>query len=314
VLHNCASKLGGGEKVGTVDWDDFRFLQAIAQTGSVRSAGELLHVHGSTVARRLDQLEQRIGARLFARTPQGMEMTAAAAGVMDALQQVATELERVERCLQGDAPANGPVGLALPRSVALRMVIPTLADLYRLHPDLAVAVRTEPALPLLQSGAVDIALCVTDDPPQDLIGRPLGTLMACAYSAPGHLDESAPAADSPTARWVGPDDPASLSATVRARYFPTLPQGLRVDEPELVAAALLAGFGVGLLSCYVGDESPGLTRAGAVEPVREGEVWLFTRPDSRGVPRIQAVSEFLQSVFAGHRAVLEGGRPRRSAA
>jgi DNA-binding transcriptional LysR family regulator len=310
VLHNC-SEPRCGRRAKALDWDDFRYLQAVAKTGSVRSAGELLQVHGSTVARRLDQLEQRIGARLFARTSHGMEMTAAAAGVVDALQRVAVELEQVERHLQSEGTATGPVSVALPRAMARHMVIPSLPDLYRLHPDIEVAVRTEPAMQLLQTGAVDIALCVTDDPRQELIGRPLGAAMACTYAAPGYLDGLAAGADSPNARWVGPIDPGSLSATVRARYFPTLPQGLQVQDPELQAVALMAGLGVGLLSCYVGDAVPGLMRAGRVEPLREGEVWLFTRPESRGVARIQAVSAFLQRVLVDHRQALEGGRTRK---
>jgi DNA-binding transcriptional LysR family regulator len=306
-LHNCGQAADEG---AAMDWDDFRYLQAIARTGSVRSAGELLQVHGSTVARRLDQLEQRIGAKLFARTSHGMEMTAAAAGVMGALQQVAAELERVERSLQSEGPATGPVSVALPRVMALRLVIPSLSDLYRLHPGIDVAVQSESALQRLQAGAVDVALCITDDPPQELIGRPLGGLSACAYAVPDYLEHCEQMDHSAAARWVGPDDPGSLSATVRARYFPTLPQGLRVEDPELQAAALLAGYGVGLLPCYLGDETPGLARVGSVEPLREGEVWLFTRPESRGVTRIQAVSAFLQDVFAALRQALEGGAAR----
>lgn len=310
MLHNRSSI--ETRKGGALDWDDFRYLQAVSKTGSVRSAGELLRVHGSTVARRLDQLEHRIGTRLFTRTSHGMEMTAAAAGVVDALQRVAVELEQVERRLQTEGPAAGPVSVALTPAMALHIVIPSLDGLYRLYPDIDVAVRTEPAMQLLQAGAVDIALCVTDDPPQDLIGRPLGALMACTYTVPGYLDGfDGGGAGSPSARWVGPLDPGSLSAIVRARYFPTLPQGLRVQNQELQAVALMSGFGVGLLPCYLGDLMPGLVRAGALEPVREGEVWLFTRPESRGVARIQAVSAFLQGVFVEHRQTLEGGRPRR---
>jgi DNA-binding transcriptional LysR family regulator len=288
-----------------MDWDDFRYLQAVAQTGSVRGAGELLQVHGSTVTRRLDQLEQRIGAKLFARTPHGMEMTAAAAGVMDCLDHVAAELARVERSLQSDGPApSGAVGLAMPRMLAAKLVIPNLGVLYRRHPDLEVALSAEAPMQQLRNGAVDIAVCVTDEPAQDLIGRPLGPVMACPYGASGRPHIEPP-------RWVGPDHPGSLAATVRARYFPTLRQGLRLDDPDLLVETLLAGFGVGVLPCFVGDATPGLARVDEAVPLREGELWLFTRPESRGVARIQALSAFLQETFVSHRPALEG-RPAGS--
>jgi DNA-binding transcriptional LysR family regulator len=289
-----------------MDWDDFRFLQAIAQTGSVRGAGELLQVHGSTVTRRLDQLEQRVGAKLFARTPHGMEMTAAAAGVVAALDHVAAELERVDRSLQSEGPApSGAVALAMPRMLASRLLIPSLEEFCLRHPEIELVLSAEAPLQQLRNGAVDIALCVTDEPAQDLIGRPLGPMLACPYGASA-------LADSEPRRWVGPDQPGSLAATVRARYFPTLPHGLRLDDADLLVDALLAGLGVGLLPCYVGDATPGLARVGEAAPLREGELWLFIRSESRGIARIQAVSAYLQEIFVNHRPALEG-RPAGSA-
>ncbi|MEQ8859520.1 MAG: LysR family transcriptional regulator [Pseudomonadales bacterium] len=283
-----------------MDWDDFKFVQAVAQTGSVRAAGERLQVHGSTVARHLDQLEQRLGIRLFARTPRGMQITAAGAEVIDALDRVAAELEMVERSLRARGPAvAGPVVLAATPALSAELVVPQLGDLYREHPDLNLRVITEPPLEALQRGVADMALCLSDDPPDDLVGRPLGRIMACAYAATGHRPGDG-------GRWIGSADPASPSARVRLQHFPDLAPGTVVDDPALRAVALGAGLGVGLLPCYLGDVRPGLVRVGAADPVLQGEAWLFTRQDSRGVPRIQVLSAFLQSLFLQQRPRLEG--------
>jgi DNA-binding transcriptional LysR family regulator len=290
-----------------VDWDDFKYVQAVAQTGSVRRAGELLEVHGSTVARRLDQLERRVGTRLFARTPRGMEITAAGAQVIELLDRVAAELDQVERSLRSRGTAlTGPVALAASAALAGDLVIPVLGELHREHPDIELALPPGPALDTLQRGQADLALWMTDDPPEDLIGRPLATVMACAYATPGYLHGVEGGDDGDRGRWVGPADPASLSARVRVRHFPHLPLGLRLDDVVLCTGALVAGLGLGLLPCHLGDGNPGLARAGGMEPIRLGDVWLFTRPDARGVARIQAVSAFLQSLFARHRHRLEG--------
>jgi DNA-binding transcriptional LysR family regulator len=288
-----------------MDWDDFKYVQAVAQTGSVRRAGERLNVHGSTVARHLDHLERQVGTRLFTRTPRGMEITASGAQVIELLDRVAAELDQVERSLKLRGPVlAGPVSLAIPADLAGDLVIPLLGELYRQHPDLELALPVGQALEILQRGDADLALWMTDDPPGDLIGRPLATVMACAYAAPGHLPALEGAADA--GRWVGSADPDSLSARIRGRHFPDLALGLRLDDVMLRAAALEAGLGIGLLPCHVGDASPRLARAGAMEPVRLGELWLFTRPDGRGVARIQAVSGFLQDLFSRHRHRLEG--------
>lgn len=286
-----------------MDWDDFRFVHAVAQTGSVRGAGELLKVHGATVARHLDQLEQRLGVKLFVRTPRGMQMTPGGAEVIGALDRVATELEAVERRLRRGPDARGPVRLTVARELAESLVVPLLADLYLDYPELDLVLSAAAGIDELERGEADIALCLTDDPPGDLVGRPLGRAMACAYTSSESLqgeDGGAP----PTGRWVECAD--SLCAQVKARYFPELPAGLRLDDVSLRAGALEAGLGVGLLPCHVGDPRPGLVRAGAMNPVALGQVWLFSRQDSRGVARIQALSGFLQDLFVRHRRRLEG--------
>lgn len=290
-----------------MDWDDFKYVQAVAQTGSVRAAGELLRVHGSTVARRLDQLERRVGTRLFARTPRGMEITPTGAEVIEALDRVASELDQVERSLRARGPGMpGPVVLAVSPTLASELVVPLLGGLYQQQPELELAITTAPALQTLQRGEADMALWLTDDPPDELIGRPLGRVMAAVYAAPGYLERLR--AGTETGRWVGNADPASLSSRARVRHFPDLPQCLCLEEASLRATALAAGLGIGLLPCHVGDVRSELVRIDAIDPLLLGEVWLFTRPDSRGVVRIQAVSAFLQDLFQRHGQRL-AGRP-----
>lgn len=286
-----------------MDWDDFKFVQAVARTGSVRGAGELLRVHGSTVVRRLDQLERRLGTRLFVRTPGGMEITPAGAEVIGALDRVAGELEQVEHRLsaRGRGPM-GPVVLAVDAALAAEFLLPQLPSLFEAHADLHLVLAVCQALEKLQRGEADMVLMVTDDPPGDLIGRPLGAVMVCAYEA--IAGRSVP-------RWIGSTDPESLSARLRARHFSDLPPGLVVEDQLLCSRALEAGLGVGLLPCYLGDAHPYLVRAGDMEPVAEGQVWLFTRPDSRGLSKIRVLSKFLQNLFAGHHSRLGGaGRPQ----
>ncbi|MDZ7670432.1 MAG: LysR family transcriptional regulator [Gammaproteobacteria bacterium] len=286
-----------------MDWDDFKFVQAVARTGSVRGAGELLRVHGSTVVRRLDQLERRLSTRLFVRTPGGMEITTAGAEVIEALDRVAGELEQVERRLsvRGTVPM-GPVVLAADAALATEFLIPQLPSLFEAHADVHLVLAVFQALEKLQRGEADMVLMVTDDPPGDLIGRPLGPVMVCAYEATSGR--------SAMPRWIGSTEAESLSARCRAGYFPDLPAGLVVEDQLLCSRVLETGLGVGLLPCYLGDAHPHLVRAGTMEPEAEGQVWLFTRPDSRGLSNIRVLSTFLQKLFAGHRHRLSGtGQP-----
>ena len=65
------------------DWDDIRYFLAVARGGSVRGGAEHLNVPHSTVLRRVSQVEERLGTRLFDRLPSGYRLTEAGEEVLD---------------------------------------------------------------------------------------------------------------------------------------------------------------------------------------------------------------------------------------
>jgi molybdate transport repressor ModE-like protein len=58
-----------------LSWDDFRHVKAIADSGSLNGAAQALGINHSTAFRRLGQIEQRLGARLFKRERTGYSLT-----------------------------------------------------------------------------------------------------------------------------------------------------------------------------------------------------------------------------------------------
>src|SRR5215468_9884904 len=73
-----------------IDWDDIRYFLAVARGRSVRAAAEHLGVNHSTVLRRIAQLEERLGARMFEKLPSGYRLTAAGEEVLDLAEQMET--------------------------------------------------------------------------------------------------------------------------------------------------------------------------------------------------------------------------------
>ncbi|MCJ2075431.1 LysR family transcriptional regulator [Methylobacterium sp. E-016] len=48
-----------------LNWEDIRLFLAIAEAGSIRSAAKAVHLHHSTVARRLAKLEEQLQNKLI---------------------------------------------------------------------------------------------------------------------------------------------------------------------------------------------------------------------------------------------------------
>src|SRR5215467_1976752 len=107
------SKQGLQKRTQALAWDDLRCVLAVARTGSLSGAARALDVEHSTVFRRLNAIEKRLGVKLFDRTRNGYvatasgELTAAAAGAMEV---EALSIER--RVLGADERLSGTIRLA----------------------------------------------------------------------------------------------------------------------------------------------------------------------------------------------------------
>jgi len=95
------------------DWDDVRFFLAVAKTGSFSAAATQLNTKQTTVGRRIQALERRLGAKLFDRHRHGMEVTPAARGVLAQAESMMSNATAIERHLAGlDREMAGIVRIA----------------------------------------------------------------------------------------------------------------------------------------------------------------------------------------------------------
>ena len=60
-----------------MNWDDLRPFLALARHGSIWAAGAALGLSHTTVSRRVEELEEQLGARLFDRHRDGYRLTEA---------------------------------------------------------------------------------------------------------------------------------------------------------------------------------------------------------------------------------------------
>jgi len=78
-----------------LDWDDLRVFLASARTGSFKEGARRLGLDPTTVARRIQRLEDALHTTLFVRSPRGLQLTAAGAELLEASQAVEGAVETV---------------------------------------------------------------------------------------------------------------------------------------------------------------------------------------------------------------------------
>jgi DNA-binding transcriptional LysR family regulator len=92
-----------------MEWDDLKHFLAVARSGSLTEAARSLKTSAATVGRRVAELEDRLGARLFERSQAGytLSRTARVRAVMDFLAGLGPTLGRAPQWAQRKAELVG---------------------------------------------------------------------------------------------------------------------------------------------------------------------------------------------------------------
>ena len=91
---------------GKPNWDDLRIFAAIAATGSLTAAATQLRLSQPTIGRRLQALEECLGAALLERTPRGMQLTAKGQALLPLVQQMEQAGDAIDRAAPGSRTSS----------------------------------------------------------------------------------------------------------------------------------------------------------------------------------------------------------------
>jgi DNA-binding transcriptional LysR family regulator len=294
-----------------LDWDDLRFVLAIARGGSTAAAAAALGVNPSSVHRRLVAFEQRLAVRLFERRRDGCRPTPQGRALIDAAQRIEAEAHAAQRLVQGAERAlSGLICVSTSELLGLYLLPPLLRGFTARFPQVEVELSIDNRLVDLARRDTDVALRATERPPEQWVGRRVAKMASCAYAQRGYLDRVGRGQPLQAYEWLGFD--RSLEQTPQARWLrahvPDAPCRLRFDLLETAHQCARAGLGVAVLPCFVADREPELERV--TEPECSGEfgVWVLTHPDLRRNARIRAFMQEIGAMIATQEQGLLGAR------
>ena len=294
-----------------MDWDDVRHFLALARTGSVRAAGTLLGVSHSTVARRVETLETRLGVKLFDRHRDGYQLTGAGSEMVSGAERVEREMAALERGLIGqDARLEGPVRVTCTDTFIASILIGALAALCEQHSGIELELAADPRNLDLSKREADVALRAflpTAAPPEHLIGRRLVPITLCNYVGRAHAGRQDPQVG--PLRWLGTTRNKIAEELVASSSYPELPIWGTFDSMEVMAEAARAGFGVVMLPTYAGDADPDLTRMDKPDVRHVADFWLLSHRDLRDNARLRAAREAITAVLSERGALFRGEAP-----
>lgn len=272
-------------------WNDLRLVLLLMRHGTFSSAARPLGVDESTVKRRLERAEQRLGTRLFDRVRGKLEPTDAARTLAEHAGQMEALAERAaEAVAGGDAAASGRVRLSTVPVIANRILIPSLPALSAHAPRLCLQLIAEPQNLSLMARETDIALRLSrPEGEQAVRARKVTAIPYAVYGQSCNLP------------WITYEDrlrdlPQTEWIWERLREAEDEAPLLEVSDAESVLAALREGLGKSLLPVAVGSAEPGVTRLSSGVALKR-EAWLLIHPDLAGLRRVRIVCDWVETVL-----------------
>lgn len=286
---------------------DLEIFARIVTAGSLSAAGREMGLSPPVVSKRVQRLEERLGARLFQRTTRKVTLTEAGQGFYERVVAILASIEEAESQLaRKSSEARGLLRVSAPTSFGRLHIAPHLLPLMAANPDLTIDLELSDSFVDIVGEGFDVAVRIADLDDSSLVARRLAPVhrVLCAtpdYLAragvPKHISELsahvllATHGQDPW-RLEGPDGPVTLRVHSQ----------LRTNSNEVVREAVLASVGIALRSTW--DVGPEL-RSGALKVVlprwrASHRVGLFAvYPSRRFLP--QKVR-----VFIDHLAALYG--------
>ncbi len=278
-------------------WTDFQLLRVVAQNGQLARAAEALAMSHVTLLRKLAAIESRLKARLFDRVRGHYTATAAGQALVDAADAMAPLARQAELQVLGqDMRPSGHVRITAAGVLVSHLLPPVLGQFAASFPEVTLEFLASRSHLSLSRREADVALRVSDQVPDWLVGRQLAQLEFKVYTLrqKGLRQPLQPLARLvQQRRWIGFDSDArdlKFDRWLEDRV-PSSSVVLRVDGFDHALAMLRGGLGIALLPAFLEHSCPELVPLTGPITELQTPLWLITHQALRNTMRIKVVMQ-----------------------
>ncbi len=290
----------------TPSLDDTLAFVKVVQAGSFTAAARSLGLPKATVSRKVQDLEQRLGAQLLHRTTRRVGLTEAGAiyfQYCESIAHILTEAEIAISQMQGEP--RGWLRITSSHSLSVSLLSPLISDFRSAYPGVLIdLILTHETLDLIAK-EIDVALRLGPLPDSSMTARKLAVLPNRIYASRDYLAQHGEPAhpDELRRHWA-----LATRVAQRSRGFawPMSDGGelqdyeinpvIVADDPDVLIQLLLAGQGLMMATDLL--VKPYLAKD-LIQPVLAG--WTGRRPELHAVfpqgrvqsPKLRVFVDFL---------------------
>ncbi len=284
-----------------MSWDDLRFALALARHPTMIAAANALHVHQSTVSRRIHALELDLGVKLFELSESGIVMTVSGLRVAQRAEKIETLTAELESDIDTERPDDR-------QSVRISAVSTFITGFLNRHaaaflsdnPDIRLDFVGEERNAVLERREADMAIRHVRPAGGQARIRKLADMSTTVYAAPKFIQSNG--ALKPDMPWVGFSRPLDFLPEQQWIDANVAPKNIIVTlaSSATYADTVTREIGVGMLSCMVGDQRNNLQRVISSVPIMHRESWLMVLDDTRQRPAVRTVINWLTELCHIH--------------
>ncbi|WP_458129871.1 LysR family transcriptional regulator [Pseudomonas sp. Z2-11] len=290
-------------------FEDMRAFVAVVSAGGFAAGADRLGVVKSAVSRRVRDLEDRLGARLFDRTTRRVELTEAGREFHDRAVELLAGLEEAEEAASSASKdLRGRIRIAAPVSFTSHCLAPAVGRFLERHPAVSLSIDTDDRTVDLIRNGFDLAIRIAHLPDSSLVARRLVTVRHVCVASPALLERlGTPQRPEELSRFPG----VTYSNVEEAHYWkftgdvvPSVTSRLDFANGDAIREAAVAGLGVAVLPTFIAHEA-----------VRRGELSVVLAQHMRPPMAMYAVHPSRRNQSARARAFIDflvetfGGEP-----
>ncbi|MGH8031236.1 MAG: LysR substrate-binding domain-containing protein [Luteimonas sp.] len=170
------------------DLNDTLIFVKVVEHGSFIAAAKSLRLPKTTVSRKVQDLETRLGAQLLHRTTRKLGLTEAGNIYYEHCQRIARVLDEAESAVgQLQGGPRGWLRFTAPYSMGITWIAPLLGEFHALHPEVRVEMLLNNEPVDLIEREIDVALRIGDLPDSNLVARRLALFRTQVYASPQYI-------------------------------------------------------------------------------------------------------------------------------
>ena len=168
---------------------DLAVLVKVVEAGSFSAAARELACTPSSVSRSCSRLEAALKVQLFVRTTRTLRLSEAGQSIAQHAQDMLTAARAAASVGDVRAAPQGLVRLSAPKAFTKQVIQPLLSAFLRQYPQVNVQLIVTDRLTDLLQEDIDLAIRITDHPPEGLIAKALLPIAQVLVASNGYLQQ-----------------------------------------------------------------------------------------------------------------------------